>query len=118
MWEKGRCTSCNRSFRAKRPSTDLTSPVPPARPASPGAAALAARTAMGQTQAELLADLEHAKAMRLFDLIKPPFADNAGGDPQKKKRRISGMHADGKARVVTSGELKASIEEAERPALR
>ena len=69
-------------------------------------------------QAELLADLEHAKAMRLFDLIKPPFADNAGGDPQKKKRRISGMHADGKARVVTSGELKASIEEAERPAVR
>ena len=66
-------------------------------------------------QAELLADLEHAKAMRLFDLIKPPFADNAGGDPQKKKWRISGMHADGTARVVTSGELKASIEEAERP---
>jgi len=111
----------------QRPSTLLTTPAPPVRPVpvpriTPPALLLGKRKhalidMIGELQrkdAEREADVIHLHAMRLFDVAKPPYAENAGGDPKKKRRRISGMHIDGKARVVTAGELKAAIDEAER----
>jgi hypothetical protein len=65
--------------------------------------------------AALKADIAHLRDMRAHwhDIMVLPLAD-AAVEPIRKRRRISSSLTNGQARVVTSGELRAAADEAER----
>jgi hypothetical protein len=109
-----------------RPTTAITNPALPTRPTlvpaiSPRALMLVKRKHVlldlledeQRQNSELKADIAHLKAMRAHDIMVLPLAD-AAVEPVKKRRRISSSLANGQARVVTSGELRAAADEAER----
>ena len=109
-----------------RPSTAFTTPSPRTRAVStprltpPEEIRHTPRNALVEIingHERRIAQLEDAvsreKDLRLQQIMQPPFA-REDEQPEKKRGRISSTGHDGKARVLTSGELRKSIDDAKR----